>query len=337
MHGWSFLGAAGTMRLRLPRDAPSVPALLHYTSRLQSGLKHGEYVGFTSDPVLSDPALPRLVDSRVAREVNVQNARTAAQPFILARHGFEIRRWPTRVRDFADSAAVLQQYVPEMESLVGRAVRASGAHGIRAVVVWDLCLRSSDLVNEFQVAVQAADAQVAGSTLDRLAPVPLVHADFFSPRDVYRRLRQRMTRPTDTLSTFMSADFLSAPDLERCMAARVMSVNVWRSVDAHHPVRRCPLALCDPRSLQADELVPFEIHCPDVSFAEAHVLADGADAHEWYHFPEMRQEECLVFVSGDTAGSWPAAPHSSFDDPRFTDADPPRRSIEARVFVIFDE
>ena len=141
------------MRVRLPRDAPSVPALLHYTSRLQSGLKHGEYVGFTSDPVLSDPALPRLVDSRVAREVNVQNARTAAQPFILARHGFEIRRWPTRVREFADSAAVLQQYVPEMESLVGRAVRASGAHGIRAVVVWDLCLRSSDLVNEFQVAV----------------------------------------------------------------------------------------------------------------------------------------------------------------------------------------
>tara|TARA_B110001452_G_scaffold254666_1_gene246431 strand:- start:320 stop:1339 length:1020 start_codon:yes stop_codon:yes gene_type:complete len=327
----------------LPRDAPTVPAVLHYTSPIRSGLKHGEYVGFAADPVLSDPALPRLVDSRVARQVHVQNARTTAEPFTLARHGFEIRRWPTRVRDFADSAVVLQHYVPEIEALVSASVRAGGARGIRAVVVWDLCLRSSELINEFQVTVQAADAQVAGSTLDRLAPVPLVHADFYSPRDVYRRLRQRLTRPTDTLSTFMRADFaaagLSASDLERCMAARVMSVNVWRSIDAHHPVRRCPLALCDPGSLTkpADELVPFEIHCPDVSFAEAHVLADGADAHEWYHFPEMRQDECLVFVSGDTAGAWPAAPHSSFDDPRSTDADPPRRSIEARVFVIFDE
>lgn len=315
---------------------------MHYTRPLRGDARHGEYVGFTADPVLTDPSLPKLVDSRVATEVHVENART--RTFTLARHGFELRRWPTRVSDFTNCELVLRDYVPEVEALVSAAVRANGARSIRAIVVWDLCLRSSDLVNEFQVAVQAADAQAAGSALDHLAPVPLVHADFFSPRDVYRRLRQRWTTPTDTLSTFMRADFaakgLAAPeDLERCMASRLLSVNVWRSIDPHHPVRCYPLALCDPGSL-ADptrELVPFAIHCPDVSFSEAHLLAGRAAAHRWYYYPEMRHDECLVFVSCDTSESWPAAPHSSFDEPRTADWDPPRKSIEARVFVVFDE
>jgi len=231
-----------------------------------------------------------------------------------------------------------------VEALVLAALRASGAGGVRSIVVWDLCLRSSELVHEFQeVAVAAADAQVAGRTLDWLAPVPLAHTDFFSPRDVYVRLRQRWTTPTDTLSTYMRADFaakgLRDADLERCLASRVLSVNVWRSIDRQHPVRRCPLALCDPGSLMApgDELVPFEIRCPDVSFAEAHLLVDGAPRHRWYVYPSMGHDECLVFVSGDTAGRWPAAPHTSVDDLRTKSSDPPRNSIEARVFVIFDD
>ena len=120
----------------------------------------------------------------------------------------------------------------------------------------------------------------------------------------------------------------------------MLSVNVWRSIDRRNPVRRCPLGLCDPASLArpAEELVPFEIVCPDAAFAEAHVLVNGCAEHRWVFYPEMRDDECLVFVSGDTAGrrGWPAVPHTSFDDPRTTASDPPRRSIEARVFVLFE-
>ena len=193
------------------------------------------------------------------------------------------------------------------------------------------------------VAVQAAGKQSAGRTLDRLAPVSLVHADFYSAKDVYRRLRQRWEMPTDTLSTFMRADFAkkglaATAEFERCMSCRVVGVNVWRSIDAEQPVRRCPLALCDPTSLTLpDEVVPFQICCPDVEFSEAHLLADGASAHRWYYYPQLRHDECLLFITGDTAGLLPAVPHTSFDDPRTSATDPPRRSIEARVFVIFDE
>ena len=102
--------------------------------------------------------------------------------------------------------------------------------------------------------------------------------------------------------------------------------------------RGCPVAslsvawLTPPRS----ELVPFEIVCPDAAFAEAHLLAAHASNHRWYIYPHMADDECLLFVTGDTAGHWPAAPHTSVDDPRTTAHDPPRNSIEARVFVIFD-
>ena len=312
---------------------------VHYTAPLPVPLKHGEYVGFLADPTLADPSLPQLFDSRVEREVRVQNARGRA--FQMPSHGFELRRWPTKVPDFEDSAAVVEAYSREAEALVSAVMHDSGIRGVRAIVVWDICMRSSGLVNEFQVG--AADAQAAGRTLDRLAPVPLAHTDFFSPQDVYRRLHKRWTTPTDTLSTFMRADFAAAglsqeSDLQRSLSSRVVALNVWRSIDRHHPVRRCPLILCDPSSLSpAKELVPFQIHCPDVSFAEAHVLADGASAHRWYLYPHMDYDECLLFVTGDTSGLWPAVPHTSVEDPRTTSSDPPRTSIEARVFVIFDD
>lgn len=328
--------------MSLADGAATTPVTVHYTARVPDGVRHGEYVGFTADPTLADPSLPLLVDARTPRRVQMRDAR--GRGFSLLHHGFELRRWPTLLRDFSDSSAVLQDYVPEVEALVSESFRASGARGIRAVVVWDLCLRSSELVNEFQVAVQAADAARRGRAIDRLAPVPLAHVDFFSPRDVRRRLRQRWTTPTDTLSTFMRADFgakglTQDADLTRCLTSRVVSVNVWRSIDRQQPVRRCPLALCDPGSLTvpSNELIPFEIHCPDACFSEAHLLADGAAAHRWFHYPQMRHDECLIFISGDTAGLFPAAPHTSVEDPRSCLSDPPRNSIEARVFVLFDE
>ena len=320
-------------------------ATLYYTAPAADLIKHGEYVGFTGDPTVQDPSLPQLVDARVTREVIVRDARM--ESFAIPSHGFELRQWPTRLRNFDSSSAVERAYVPEVKALVAAAMRASGARGVRAIIVWDLCLRSSKLVNEFQqVAVQATDAEAAGMGLDRLAPVPLVHADFFGADDVRRRFRQRSTLPTDTLSTFMCINgqlaangLSSAAELRRCMRRRIVGLNVWRSIDANSPVRRCPLALCEPQSLAcpSEELVPFEIHCPDVSFSEAHVLADGAAGHRWWHYPLMRREECLLFVTGDTAGQWQAVPHTSFDDPRTATSDPPRTSIEARVFVVFDD
>ena len=98
-------------------------ATVHYTAKLPDHVEHGEYVGFSADPTLHDPQLPTLVDVRVPREVLLHDAR--AQNFTLAHHGFELHRWPTRVRDFSDSPAVLRNYIPEVEDLVSVAMRAA--------------------------------------------------------------------------------------------------------------------------------------------------------------------------------------------------------------------
>eukprot|EP00966_Prymnesium_polylepis_P080617 1867995-Prymnesium_polylepis.1 len=50
----------------------------------------------------------------------------------------------------------------------------------------------------------------------------------------------------------------------------------------------------------------------------------------------MVRDECLLFVSGDTAERWPYSPHTAFESARTRPDDPPRRSIEARVFVLLE-
>ena len=61
----------------------------------------------------------------------------------------------------------------------------------------------------------------------------------------------------------------------------------------------------------------------------------AAQEHRWHYFPGMRRDECLLFVSGDTAGGWPSVPHTAFAHPTTTADDPSRRSVEARVFVLY--
>ena len=312
---------------------------LHYTPALTvPASRHGEYVGFTACPREADPALPELLDVREPRRATIRNARK--EGFSLVRDGFELRRWPSAVADFyADPSTVLRTYAPEMEALVAEAL-GEARDNVRAVVLWDLCLRNSELTHELQQA-DMGDGDDAAPPLDLLAPVPLVHADFFSPRDVRRRLHDRCTRPTDTLSSCFSMDLgahgLDAADVRAHArgGGRVASVNVWRSVDRAAPIKRSPLALCHPRSIGAAERVPFAIHCPDVELVEAHVSPDRAAQHEWFSYPEMRHDECLLFVSGDTAEQWPAVPHTAYTSPSATAHDPPRRSIEARLFVLF--
>ena len=44
------------------------PAIVHYTTPIKGDARHGEYVGFETDPMLEDPSRPSLVDQRVVRQ-----------------------------------------------------------------------------------------------------------------------------------------------------------------------------------------------------------------------------------------------------------------------------
>ena len=83
--------------LALSSPPIGVATTVHYTARIPDDLKHGEWVGWPFDPTLADRSLPQLVDARVPRKVLLRSART--KDFSIRRHGFELRHWPTQVRN----------------------------------------------------------------------------------------------------------------------------------------------------------------------------------------------------------------------------------------------
>ena len=125
---------------------------------------------------------------------------------------------------------------------------------------------------------------------------------------------------------------------------------MWRNItDA--PVSVHPLALCDGRSVNPNDLVVFEIHYQD-RIGENY-FAKYRSAHRWYYYPKMTREEALLIKQWDSAGtlarsggassdaSVAGAPctfsfHSAFDDPAAPPDAPDRWSIEVRCMVIYD-
>jgi len=114
---------------------------------------------------------------------------------------------------------------------------------------------------------------------------------------------------------------------------RFAHYNVWRALSA--PPQDVPLAVCDARSVAANDLLPAdavfdEPDTPEWSF-EGLVVAHNP-AHRWMYFPDMHAGEALIFKTYD---SDPArarcVPHVAFDNPACPSEAPPRMSIEMRA------
>jgi hypothetical protein len=119
--------------------------------------------------------------------------------------------------------------------------------------------------------------------------------------------------------------------------ARFAHYNVWRSISA--PPQDVPLAVCDARTVAADDLIEADAIFdspgqPEWSF-EGLVVAHNP-AHRWYWFPAMTREEALVFKTHDSDPSRAhAVPHVAFDHPSRGPETPPRVSIEMRALALW--
>merc|ERR1712091_671006 len=121
------------------------------------------------------------------------------------------------------------------------------------------------------------------------APVPRVHCDYTAdgaPRrlkmlgqdGIYSRLKERV---------------MSSEEVDALAAGRFAFVNVWSSIDPDHPVMQKPLAVCDENSVPASDKFLYELAFPDRT-GQNYSLRFSED-HKWYYYPEMLQDECLVF------------------------------------------
>jgi len=128
---------------------------------------------------------------------------------------------------------------------------------------------------------------------------------------------------------------------------RFIISSFWRTYSP--PPQDCPLALCDGRSVRADEGTPNvlwvvdKIPEGDAMFAPmddenqmaAAIFRHNPD-HRWWYFSNMVRDEALLFKFHDSeqTGAW-RVPHTAFWDTSLPNAQP-RESIECRSIAFFE-
>ncbi len=210
--------------------------------------------------------------------------------------GFALRDHTTAMADFYDDAQISNAYNAEVEQLVMAETGAS------RVVVFDHTRRSS-----------SAAVREERTTRE---PSSVIHNDY---SDASARVRVHDILPDQ------------ADDL---LTRRFAIVNVWRPMK--HPVEAAPLALCDARSLDPNDVVISERRARD-RIGELLLVCYSPDQH-WVYFPNMTRDEALLIKTYDsiTDGRAQYAVHTAFDDPTARPDAPPRESIETRTFAFFD-
>jgi len=229
------------------------------------------------------------------RRVVIHNGRPQANQFVFEREGFRFVRHDTRVADFFDEEELRRLYYPEMEALV------KAESGASRVVVFDHTLRTADDALREQRKIREV--------------VPRVHNDY-----------------TEWSGPQRVRDLL--PDeAEALLARRFAIIQVWRPI--RHPVESFPLAICDARTVSADDLVISERRYPN-RVGQTYAITYNAN-HKWFWFPRLRREEAIVFKVFDSLkdgrARWGA--HTAFADPTSPPNARPRESIEIRTLAFF--
>jgi hypothetical protein len=230
------------------------------------------------------------------QRVRVQNARLERELPALDRNGFQLIRHATALRDFSDEATIRELYYPEVRQLLQRETGAS------KVVVFDHTLRNA----------QPGHAQEGVRE-----PVPYVHNDqtFVSGP---RRVR----------------DHLSAEEASQRLGKRHAIINVWRPIGT--PVLNWPLALCDARSIDHNDLIASDLVYRD-KVGETYAFSPNP-AHSWFYYPELQLDEVVLLkiYDSNTDGTARLTAHTAFQDPTSSADAPARRSIEVRTLVFWD-
>jgi hypothetical protein len=259
------------------------------------------YLGPTADrpryyayePDANDP--PPVMPLEPHR-MHIHDLRPIGHELSLDVQGFALVEQRSAVRDFWDDDEVRRVYYPEAERFLAELTGAS------RVFIFDHLQRRR-----------------VPSTTDRSAGMPRppatrVHVDH-TDRSGPQRVRDLM-----------------GDEAEELLRGRVQVVNLWRPI-LNEPLRDAPLAVCDSRTVDSDDLVPSDLVYRN-RVGETYSVKYNP-AHRWHYVPEMRRDEALLLKIADTRTDISARfmPHTSFTDPT-TPADAPmRESIELRTLV----
>lgn len=118
-----------------------------------------------------------------------------------------------------------------------------------------------------------------------------------------------------------------------------MTINFWRTTNMEGPLRHMPLGVCDPSTVQAEDVLPtrFNDIAPGGKPTNQLALRFNPD-QRWYYYPEMTGDELLAFKifecrKEDSEPVFRTCFHSAFEDPTTPSDAEPRQSCEHRVGV----
>jgi hypothetical protein len=127
-------------------------------------------------------------------------------------------------------------------------------------------------------------------------------------------------------------DLVGGEEAEALLANRFAVINTWKPIRG--PVLDTPLAVCEARSIQADDLVPTDLRYRDRT-GEIYSLR-FSPAHRWFYFSAMQADEVLLLKCFDSdRGRARFTAHSAFDHPGAPAGASPRESIEVRTLAFF--
>jgi hypothetical protein len=102
-----------------------------------------------------------------------------------------------------------------------------------------------------------------------------------------------------------------------------------------------PLAVCDARSLAAEDFIVADAIFDQngaVAFSFEALLLRHNPRQHWAFYSDMRPEEVLIFKTNDSdQGCAHCVPHGAFDNPQCPAGVAPRTSIEMRGIAYWFE
>ena len=240
--------------------------------------------------------IPKASGNFIAHRVRIRSARELAADLSLDKQGFELVHQESSVQDFYDRAEVERVYYPEVERLLKEAT------GAEKVVIFDHQVRNIELA-----ARGEKNAREYGKA---------VHNDY-TAKSGPRRVR----------------DHLPPAEAAERLKHRFVEINVWRPIRG--PIESTPLALCDARSIAAEDFVPSDLVYRD-KVGETYRFTYNPN-HRWYYFPRLEKNEVILLKCYDSKDDGRArfTAHSAFEDPTSPANALPRESIEVRALVFF--
>jgi hypothetical protein len=225
----------------------------------------------------------------------IHDVRPISETVSLDREGFALVRQKSSVKDFYNDDEIKAVYYPEAERLI------KAATGADRVFIFDHTVRKR----------VEGSADRDGNLLRQ--PVARVHVDH-TAKSGPQRVRD-----------------LIPDEAEELLKGRVQIINIWRPIRG--PLLDSPLAVCDARTVHANELVASDLVYPN-RVGETYSVKYNPE-HQWFYVPGMTVDEALLLKCYDSAtdGRSRFAPHTAFADPSTPANAPPRESIELRTLV----